>query len=126
MILIHSDLVMLFELMPPIKTPHVQAWKLKACANLSICSSVNHGNGVTIFPRCKNQPGRTWPENSSPPTRVQGRFKGCKCSDTKRRSGSWEQLGVSKNRGTPKWMIYNGKPYQIDDLGIPLFSETPN
>ena len=20
-------------------------------------------------------------------------------------------MGVSKNRGTPKWMIYNGKPY---------------
>ena len=20
-------------------------------------------------------------------------------------------LGVSKNKGTPKWMIYNGKPY---------------
>ena len=27
-------------------------------------------------------------------------------------------LGVSKNRGTPKWMIYNGKPYFLmDDLG---------
>ena len=22
-----------------------------------------------------------------------------------------EHLGVSKNRGTPKWMVYNGKPY---------------
>ena len=22
------------------------------------------------------------------------------------------QMGVSKNRGTPKWMVYNGKPYQ--------------
>jgi len=21
------------------------------------------------------------------------------------------QLGVSKNRGTPKWMVYEGKPY---------------
>ena len=21
-------------------------------------------------------------------------------------------MGVSKNRGTPKWMVYNGKPYQ--------------
>ena len=20
-------------------------------------------------------------------------------------------VGVSKNRGTPKWMVYNGKPY---------------
>ena len=27
-------------------------------------------------------------------------------------------MGVSKNGGTPKWMIYNGKPYdQMDDLG---------
>ena len=27
-------------------------------------------------------------------------------------------LGVSKNRGTPKWMVYNGKPYFLmDDLG---------
>ena len=23
-----------------------------------------------------------------------------------------KQMGVSKNRGTPKWMVYNGKPYQ--------------
>ena len=27
---------------------------------------------------------------------------------------------------SPKWMIYNGKPYeQMDDLGVPLFLETP-
>ena len=26
----------------------------------------------------------------------------------------------------PKWMVYNGKPYeQMDDLGVPLFLETP-
>ena len=23
---------------------------------------------------------------------------------------TWD-VGVSKNRGTPKWMVYNGKPY---------------
>ena len=35
-------------------------------------------------------------------------------------------VGVSKNNGTPKWMVYNGKPYeQMDDLGVPLFLETP-
>ena len=35
-------------------------------------------------------------------------------------------MDVSKNRGTPKWMVYNGKPYeQMDDLGVPLFLETP-
>ena len=28
-------------------------------------------------------------------------------------------MGVSKNNGTPKWMVYNGKPYeQMDDLGV--------
>ena len=36
-------------------------------------------------------------------------------------------LGVSKNRGTPKWMVkIMGNPYeQMDDLGVPLFLETP-
>ena len=35
------------------------------------------------------------------------------------------QMGVSKNKGTPKWMLYNGKnPIKMDDLGVPLFSET--
>ena len=35
-------------------------------------------------------------------------------------------MGISKNRGTPKWMVDNGKPYeQMDDLGVPLFLETP-
>ena len=35
-------------------------------------------------------------------------------------------VGVSKNRGTPKWMVYDGKPpIKMDDLGVPLFLETP-
>ena len=37
-------------------------------------------------------------------------------------------MDVSKNRGTPKWMVYNGKPYeQMDDLGgnTPIFGSTP-
>ena len=35
--------------------------------------------------------------------------------------------GVSKNRGIPKWMVYNGTPhpFKMDDLGVPLFLETP-
>ena len=40
----------------------------------------------------------------------------------------FRHLGVSKNRGTPKWMVYNGKPenpIKMDDLGVPLFLETP-
>ncbi len=32
-------------------------------------------------------------------------------------------MGVSKIKGTPKWMVYMGKPYeQMDNLGVfPLF-----
>ena len=30
-------------------------------------------------------------------------------------------MGASKNRATPKWMLYNGNPIQMDDLGAPLF-----
>ena len=34
---------------------------------------------------------------------------------------------ISKNRGTSKWMVYNlmENPIQMDDLGVPLFLETP-
>jgi len=35
-------------------------------------------------------------------------------------------MGVSKNRGTPKWMvkIMENPDFLMDDLGVPLFSET--
>ena len=43
------------------------------------------------------------------------------------RTFQWQKLGVSKNRGIPKWMVYNGKPYFLtDDLGVPPFKETPS
>ena len=30
----------------------------------------------------------------------------------------FKEVGVSKNRGTPKWMVYNGKnPIKMDGLG---------
>ncbi len=32
-------------------------------------------------------------------------------------------MGVSKNNGTQKWMVYG--PIKMDDLGVPLFLETP-
>ncbi len=32
------------------------------------------------------------------------------------------QKGVSKNRGTPKWMVYNGKPYQNGWFGGTIIS----
>ena len=33
-------------------------------------------------------------------------------------------MGVSKNKGTPKWVVYHGKFIKMDDLGVPLFLET--
>ena len=34
-------------------------------------------------------------------------------------------MGVSKNWGTPKWMVkIMENPLKMDDLGVPLFSET--
>ena len=35
-------------------------------------------------------------------------------------------MDVSKNRDTPKWMVkIMENPIKIDDLGVPLFLETP-
>ena len=38
-----------------------------------------------------------------------------------------KHVGVSKNKGTPKWMVYDGKPYLKWMIWgeNPLFSETP-
>ena len=34
-------------------------------------------------------------------------------------------MGVSKNKGTPKWMVkIMENPIRMDDLGVPLFLET--
>ena len=33
-------------------------------------------------------------------------------------NSEFQQMDVSENRDTPKWIVYNGKPYvQMDDLG---------
>ena len=37
----------------------------------------------------------------------------------------FSEIGVSKNRGTPKWMVYNVKNL-LKWMGVPLFLETPN
>ena len=37
--------------------------------------------------------------------------------------GKTHHLGVSKNGGTPKWMVMENL-IKMDDLGVPLFSET--
>ncbi len=40
--------------------------------------------------------------------------------------GQFWCMGVSKNTGTPKWMVKIMEiPIKIDDLGVPLFLETP-
>ena len=31
--------------------------------------------------------------------------------DFEKNTHIFTHMGVSKNRGTPKWMVYNGKPY---------------
>ena len=36
------------------------------------------------------------------------------------------KMDVSKNSGTPFWMVYNVENLmKMDDLGVPLFPETP-
>ena len=38
-----------------------------------------------------------------------------------------KEMGVSKNRGTPKWMVYNGKPYENGMIwGYHYFRKHPN
>ena len=39
-------------------------------------------------------------------------FEGWRTLDVERDTCWLGYMGVSKNRGTPKWMVYNGKPYQ--------------
>ena len=37
-----------------------------------------------------------------------------------------DHMGVSKNNGTPKWMVkIMENPMKMDDLGVPLFLEAP-
>ena len=38
---------------------------------------------------------------------------------------SSQDMAVSKNGGTPKWMVIMENPIKMDDLGVPSFSETP-
>ena len=53
-----------------------------------------------------------------------GPFNGIEVGSFGEPRGYLHYMGVSKNRGTPKWMVYNGNLIRIDDLGVPLFSET--
>ena len=52
---------------------------------------------------------------------MMGPFSGtfcCKCLFFSPKRTKHTYLGVSENRDTPKWMVYDGKPYCLmDDLG---------
>ena len=37
----------------------------------------------------------------------------------------YDDMEVSINGDTPKWMVYKGNPIKMDDLGVPPFMETP-
>ena len=46
-------------------------------------------------------------------------------NDKKYKQNHYGQMGVSKNRDTSKWMVYNGKPYQNGWFGgTPIFGHT--
>ena len=44
--------------------------------------------------------------------------------DENPQKGCESSLGFCKNSGTPKWMVYMENLIKMDDLGVPLFSET--
>ena len=46
--------------------------------------------------------------NKAPPLR----YIICGCWIPSSYMNYWFYMDVSQNRGTPKWMVYNGKPYQ--------------
>ena len=80
---------------------------------------------LSSVPRTRNKKERVWSfgsmniEKSLP---IFGFLS--KKSDVHHWKEGYTYMGVSKNRGTPKWMVYNGNPIKMDDLGVPLFLET--
>ena len=36
----------------------------------------------------------------------------------------WDDMGVSMNEGTPKWLFILENPIKMHDLGVPPFQET--
>ena len=65
---------------------------------------------------------------SEPPVGFKALLARAKPSAKPRKDGwqmLWYHVGVSKNRGTPKCMVHNGKPLLKWMIwGVPLFSET--
>ena len=52
-------------------------------------------------------------------------YEHCSCHIKKHMQSGNQQVGVSKNRGTWKRMVYSGNPIKMDDLEVPLFLEIP-
>ena len=82
---------------------------------LSVCqavSSLKPGNLVAIY--C--------PANQRC---LVGRFGRKKPAGKKNKGSRKYHMSVSKDRGTPKWMVYNGKPYKNWWFGgTPIFGNT--
>ena len=58
-----------------------------------------------FFQKARNLAGvKTVLPGKSSIARINKRFVFCHCT-------IYIYMGVSKNRGIPKWMVYNGKPY---------------
>ena len=63
---------------------------------------------------------REWRPRQFQIIRSEKHYRSPKDAGSRYHQGSIPYMGVSKNRSTPKWMVYNGKPYeQMDDLGGP-------
>ena len=63
-----------------------------------------------------------------PETSGKHRNQGPRCWDVRKFKSCLIYIWMFPKIGgeTPKWMVYDGKPYeQMDDLGVPLFLETP-
>ena len=92
--------------------PNVNVFFLWGGHHIDSWSLVSHWNDWTynIF-----RPIKPFGETSSDPTFLGWRPKTLIVLILK-------NLGVSKNMGTPKWMVYNGKPYQNGWFGgTPIF-----
>ena len=78
-------------------------------------SSMKHGGFSTLKPLeiSKDSGGKKkWQEaNIYKTSRCVQRLPQTKMDVQRNWTWFLSHLGVSKNRGTPKWMVYNGKPY---------------
>ena len=70
----------------------------------------------THLPVCLPSPKLGWPLKIGHPKRKGIVFQTPSLRGEQFLSGREYYMDVSKNRGTPKWMVYNGKLIKMDDL----------